>query len=144
MLIVEIKSKRKREFSSIVVYVDPDRRILLLKRPNKEHIPYGGKWGFVGGGAEKGEEPRDVAVRETFEETGLKVLPQNLIDIGMVESPDGRDVYVFCCSDFEGTVDIQKVKHEHDDFNWVRADEIDDYDLPDNSPDLIKKTLSTI
>jgi len=144
VLIVEIKSKITRQFSSIVVYVDPEGRILLLKRPNLDWLPYGGKWGFVGGGAEKGETPEEAAVRETFEETGLKVLPQNLIDIGMVNSPDRRDVYVFCCNQFEGVVQIQKVKEEHDDFKWVRPDEMDNYDLPDNSPDLINKALSML
>ena len=57
MLIVEIKSKKARQFSSIVIYFD-NGKVLLLKR--KDKVPYGGKWGFPGGGAEKGESPKEA------------------------------------------------------------------------------------
>jgi len=70
VLIVEIKSERTRQFSSIVIYFDGEK-VLLLKR--KDNVPYGGKWGFPGGGAEKGETPEEAAIRETAEETGIKV-----------------------------------------------------------------------
>ena len=139
MLIVEIKSKRARQFSSIVIYFDGEK-VLLLKR--KDDVPYGGKWGFPGGGAEKGETPEEAAIRETAEETGIKVLPEDLVFLEKVISPDKRDVHVFACKNFEGNVYAQKVYKEHDGYEWVAMDKLKDYDKPDNSDRLIKKALS--
>ena len=141
MLIVEIKSKRARQFSSIVIYFD-GKKVLLLKR--KDNVPYGGKWGFPGGGAEKGETPEEAAIRETAEETGIKVLPEDLVFLDKVVSPDKRDVHVFACNNFEGNVDAQKVYEEHDGYKWVAMDKLADYDKPDNSDDLIKKAISML
>ena len=64
MLIVEIKSERARQFSSIVIYFD-NGKVLLLKR--KDSVPYGGLWGFPGGGAEKGETPKEAALDRDWE-----------------------------------------------------------------------------
>ena len=143
MLIVEIK-KRQKKFSSIVFYFSDDGKVLLLKRKTGDHIPYGGKWGLVGGGAERGENPKQTAVRETNEECGLKVLPENLIMVSTVKSPQGYPVYVFACKQFEGTVNAQNVAEEHDDYRWVSLDEIEKYDTPENTMSLIKKALSMV
>ena len=141
MLIVEIKSERARQFSSIVIYFD-NGKVLLLKR--KDGVPYGGLWGFPGGGAEKGETPEEAAIRETAEETGIKVLPEDLVFLDKVTSPDKRDVHVFACNKFEGNVDAQKVYKEHNGYEWVAIDELSDYDKPDNSDGLIKMALSKL
>ena len=141
MLIVEIKSKKARQFSSIVIYFD-NGKVLLLKR--KDKVPYGGKWGFPGGGAEKGETPEEAAIRETAEETGIKVLPEDLVFLDKVVSPDKREVHVFACNNFEGNVDAKRVYKEHDGYEWVAMDELGDYDKPDNSDHLIKMALSKL
>ncbi|MFC3897548.1 NUDIX domain-containing protein [Lentzea rhizosphaerae] len=64
--------------SARVVLTDAAGRVLLFHgfdpaRP-QEHF-----WFTVGGGVEDGEELRDAAVREAFEETGLKLSPESLI-----------------------------------------------------------------
>jgi mutator protein MutT len=46
-----------------------DGQALLVRRA---HSPDMGKWGFPGGKIEPGETVRDAAVRELFEETGLR------------------------------------------------------------------------
>jgi mutator protein MutT len=141
VLIVEIKSERARQFSSIVIYFD-NGKVLLLKR--KDGVPYGGLWGFPGGGAEEGESPEEAAIRETAEETGIKVLPEDLVFLDKVTSPDKRDVHVFACNKFEGNVDAQKVYKEHKGYEWVAMDELSKYDKPDNSDGLIKMALSKL
>lgn len=141
MLIVEIKSERARQFSSIVIYFD-NGKVLLLKR--KDGVPYGGLWGSPGGGAEEGESPEEAAIRETAEETGIKVLPEDLVFLDKVTSPDKRDVHVFACNKFEGNVDAQKVYKEHKGYEWVAMDELSKYDKPDNSDGLIKMALSKL
>ena len=142
MLIIELK--KHKNFASIVVFVDKDNKILLLKRPNRKNLTYVGKCGFVGGGSEDYETPKDAAIRETAEETALKVLPEDLKLIDKIESPDKRVVYVFVCNKYEGIVRTNSVKEEHDDYDWVAVHELGEYDMPDNSMQLIKKALSVL
>lgn len=64
--------------SARVVLTDAAGRVLLFQgfdpaRPQELF------WFTVGGGVEDGEELRDAAVREAFEETGLKLAPDVLI-----------------------------------------------------------------
>lgn len=44
--------------------------VLLL---NRQKAPWMGRWNGVGGKLDEGETPMDCIIRETFEETGLKI-----------------------------------------------------------------------
>ncbi|MCG8922753.1 NUDIX hydrolase [Lentzea sp. CC55] len=64
--------------SARVVLTDAEGRVLLFQgfdpaRPQELF------WFTVGGGVEDGEELRDAAVREAFEETGVKLAPEQLV-----------------------------------------------------------------
>ncbi|SDH18273.1 Uncharacterized conserved protein [Lentzea fradiae] len=63
--------------SARVVLLDPSGRVLLFQGfdPARPHELF---WFTVGGGVEDGEELRDTAVREAFEETGVKLAPEAL------------------------------------------------------------------
>jgi ADP-ribose pyrophosphatase YjhB (NUDIX family) len=52
-----------------MVFVERDDGAMLFVRHT-----YRERWGVPGGLLEKGEEPREAAVREVFEETGLRVV----------------------------------------------------------------------
>ena len=57
-------------------------KLLITKRhPDK---PYGGWWEVSGGSVVSGEIPLDGAVRELFEETGLKAAPSELRYFGQI------------------------------------------------------------
>lgn len=53
-----------------LLIVDPDERILLI---HERIAGVGTHWLTPGGGVEAGEDPRDAAVREGFEEIGLRI-----------------------------------------------------------------------
>jgi len=55
-----------------------DGRALLVRRSVE---PARGKWGLPSGYGEAGERPEETAVRETFEETGLRVEITDLIGV---------------------------------------------------------------
>jgi len=58
------------------VIVDEAGRVLLQKRGDKP-----GLWGFPGGAVELGESVEETAVREVFEETGLRVRVTSLLGV---------------------------------------------------------------
>ncbi len=62
-----------------------DAAVLLIKRKND---PYKGEWALPGGFVEYNEKTEDAAVREVFEETGLKT---KIVDLVGVYSDPNRD-----------------------------------------------------
>jgi 8-oxo-dGTP pyrophosphatase MutT (NUDIX family) len=74
--------------------VDPRGWSLMQERD--EHAPvWPDAWCFPGGGIEPGETAREGAVRELEEETGIRVAPDDLTDLGELEvdSTHGRFRY---------------------------------------------------
>lgn len=59
--------------SAGIILVDPQGRVLLQLRDDTPGIMYPGHWGITGGAANAGETPEQTAVRETEEETGLRI-----------------------------------------------------------------------
>ncbi len=53
-------------------------RVLSMLRDDLPSIPYPACWDLPGGGREDGEDPVTCALRETFEETGLRLDPASL------------------------------------------------------------------
>ena len=68
------------------VIIDKNR-ILLIKRKNE---PFKDKWALPGGFVEYGEKVEDAAVREVFEETGLKTKIMDLVGIYSDPNRDPR------------------------------------------------------
>jgi dihydroneopterin triphosphate diphosphatase len=65
----------KTPISSLVLIHTTDLQVLLLERADKE-----GFWQSVTGSLEAGETPRDAAIREIAEETGLVATDYNFSD----------------------------------------------------------------
>ncbi len=106
--------------AAIVVVVDALERVLLLLRPT--WISWGaGQWGLPGGQLEAGELPEDAAIRETEEETQLKVR-----DLKQVKIPLDTGLTMFYTRDYTGVV---KIDWEHDDYVWLTRGEIETYNL---------------
>ena len=54
-------------------------QVLTFLRDDRRDIPYPGMWELPGGGREAGESPVECALRETWEETGLMLRPQDVV-----------------------------------------------------------------
>ncbi|HGO8536919.1 TPA: NUDIX domain-containing protein [Streptococcus suis] len=86
-------------------------------------------WDIPGGRVEENELPRDAAVRECFEETGILIEKENLTIIHEDSQFDEEKQTVFTRLVYEGTL-TEQVKtilldpEEHTDFIWfTRRDE---------------------
>lgn len=67
----EATSMRERHAARVLL-LDDDGRVLLVKAHDADK-PERQWWFTIGGGIEPGETPREAAVRELFEETGLRL-----------------------------------------------------------------------
>ncbi|MEU9236353.1 NUDIX hydrolase [Streptomyces subrutilus] len=61
------------------IVVDDDGRVLLGRRSDT------GRWSVVGGIAEPGEQPAETAVREVYEETAVRCVPERVVLVQMLE-----------------------------------------------------------
>ncbi|MDE6150349.1 MAG: NUDIX domain-containing protein [Ruminococcus sp.] len=91
------------------VAVNQDNKILITKRhPDKT---YGGLWETTGGSAISGETSINAAVRELFEETGLKAKPSELAYCGTLvreKSNSIHDFYLYKGSFSENDIVLQE------------------------------------
>ena len=109
-----------------------DGCVLLAKRCDTwegKPIPLGGYWSIFGGAIEEGENPMFAAIRELYEETGIKLRLPDLFYV--------QDLY----SDFQGqltefSVYFTTVKskpkvvlnEEHTEYMWFPVEKLDDFE----------------
>jgi putative (di)nucleoside polyphosphate hydrolase len=72
-----------------ILLLNPQRELLLCHATGAAH------WDIPKGLGEPGETPRETAVRETFEETGLRLEPDRLLDLGRSVYRPGKDLHLF-------------------------------------------------
>ena len=93
--------------SAGIIIIDKKGRVLLQKRTDNN------KWGLPGGSLELGESFEEAAIREAYEEVGLKVKSLSLFNVYSGKEcyykyPNGDEIYnassIFISYDFEGEV----------------------------------------
>jgi len=100
--------------------VQNGNKFLLIRRSaTDERFP--GIWECPAGRIEEGESPREAALRETKEESGLDV--KIIKDLGTHErniDGDHKIFYGFLATPLSSEV---KLSHEHDAFQWLTLEE---------------------
>lgn len=99
--------------------------ILCGKRAGNDPKYNGGQFDVPCGEKEEGENPKDTAIRETFEETGIKLNPNILTYVekhpwGDKDGNYGMNFYAIC----EECLKVQKGDFEHDFFKWLPVEEV--------------------
>ena len=98
---------------------DDQGRLLLLKRSD------GGGWGLPGGWVDVHESPARAAVREVWEEAGLRVEPEAYAAISCKGPDTGPHLYhqvniVTLMKPVPADAAIA-LSHEHTDYRWIAA-----------------------
>ena len=104
-------------------YVRRDGQTLMIHRVKKDNDIHQGKWNGLGGKLNPGESPDECAVREIYEESGLRVRdPQlkGLLTFPAFAKDEDWYVFVYVAKDFEGEL----IDSPEGDLRWV-----DDADL---------------
>lgn len=115
-----------RKGASAIPYNSERDEFLLVKRAEskKEHPDL---WEFPGGNVDKGETPREAALRELEEETNLKGRVIRTGESGTVEYPHGLyEIYPFLVLVDTDDVDLSP---EHTDYRWASIDEISNHKI---------------
>ena len=111
----------KMELSEEQDYADviliKDGKALFLKRNENDDFE-AGKLGFAGGKIEPNEDPKQAAIRELAEETGIIV--DDVKEIEVIENEDGTKSHYFVAKTTENPI----LSDEHSAFEWLNADEI--------------------
>ena len=81
--------------ATAILLFDDNKKILLQHRDNKAKVcPL--FWAFFGGGIEKGEKPKEAAVREAKEELDYDLKnPALMLEIDLKEKSAYKTKYVF-------------------------------------------------
>ena len=90
--------------NTTLCYLERDGSLLMLFRNKKAVDENHGKWIGVGGKFEEGETPEECAVREVYEETGLKVGSLRLRGIitFVMQLLTTEYMFLYTCDDFSG------------------------------------------
>ena len=106
---------------SAAIITDGNRVLMVRRRVKEGEL----SWQFPAGGIEAGETPEEAAVRETLEETGLKVEAQALIG-QRIHPKTHREMSYTACRVVDGEAHVADAD-ELDAVAWVTLAEIPKY-----------------
>lgn len=109
-------------------YVRRGGKTLMVHRIKKPNDIHKGKWNGLGGKMDPGETPEECAIREIFEESGLRVRnPQlkGLLTFPAFANEEDWYAFVFVVTDFEG----QLIDSPEGVLAWVDDSELLNMDL---------------
>lgn len=80
-----------KRLSCGVVILNPGLEVLLCHVTGQNH------WDLPKGGIDPGETPLEAALRETREESGLRLQPDALVDLGRFAYTNKKNLHLFAC-----------------------------------------------
>lgn len=144
---IDLKNPLRRRIGAVVIVLDPDDRVLLVKPTYKEG------WQLPGGGVHAGESVADAAARELKKETGLIRRITHFVGLDQVpanpETGAAEGYNVVCFADTLSDNEARSVSvlaetaHELSECRFVGADDLDDYAFPYQAR-RIREALSAI
>lgn len=109
-------------------YLRKDGKTLMLFRNKKDRDVHEGKWNGLGGKLEPGESPEECAIREVFEESGLRAprpLLRGILTFPKFTPSDDWYVFVYEFNHFSGEL----IDSPEGELKWIDDDKIFDLNL---------------
>jgi 8-oxo-dGTP diphosphatase len=120
--IIAGKGKKAMKLATLC-YVRKDDHTLMVHRIKKQNDMHQGKWNGLGGKLEPGESPEECALREIYEESGLKVTFLELKGVLTFPAFDEIDdwyCFVYVVSAFQGEL----IDSSEGNLRWVPDGEL--------------------
>jgi 8-oxo-dGTP pyrophosphatase MutT (NUDIX family) len=134
----------KNRVNIVTVFLEHDKKILILKRSQKVKTMKT-KWGGISGYIEQ-EEPVKRALKEIAEETGLKNKNVTLLRIGepleAVESGKPEITWIVHPFLFSSNTYQIRIDWEHDEYKWINPKEIVNYETVPRLKDALDSLLA--
>ena len=108
--------KTEAELQRAHVFVVRDELILVLQQSGGNRW-----WEFPGGDLEPGEDPNDAAVREVFEESGLRIASPVLLRTWTYHGRHGEQIASYAYAADAPIGDV-RLSGEHSAFKWMSVD----------------------
>lgn len=106
-------------------FIKKGDKILLAKRATGDENVRG-KWEFPGGKVEKGESEADAIKREIAEEFEINISVNEYISHFVFKNvKQVIDLRLYDCNYVSGDIEL----HDHEDYRWLKFEEIEDFDL---------------
>ena len=112
----------KSKSGANVLLVKDGKILLLLRRLGWKT----GFWGPPGGHIDPGETPKQAAVRETFEEAGLRIKESDLELVAQRTKNYFGMIYYYTTDKFTGGPIA--LSHEHKSFTWADWEKVEKLD----------------
>lgn len=139
-------SKKDREFPRVTIdsIIDLEDCIVLIKRLNP---PYKDHWAIPGGFIELGERVEDAVIRETKEETGLKVKIDRIFRVYSDPERDPRGhtiTLVYVCKNISPIETSLKARTDAKEVKIFKKSELKDLKLAFDHSKIISDYLNSI
>lgn len=109
-------------------YVRHAGQTLMVHRVKKADDMHANKWNGLGGKLEPGETPEECAIREIYEESGLRVRQprlKGLLTFPHFAKEEDWYAFVFVCEEFEGEL----IDSPEGELRWIPNHELADLNL---------------
>ena len=111
-----------KRLSCGVVIVNDDHELLLCHVTGQNH------WDLPKGGIDNGESPLQAALRETREETGLRLAASELIDLGRFSYTNKKDLHLFAtCTERFDIATLRCESHFSERYSGKQLPEMDGF-----------------
>ncbi len=124
----------------VTAFIVKNNRLLIVRK-SKSELFLSGYYEMPGGKVEFGESTEDALLREIKEETGLRIkIIKPYSTFSYLSNDDQRHtIDIQFLTELIDNPDNIKLSSEHDEFKWIKKDEINNYKFSDQMKEAILK-----
>lgn len=146
LIIIKVYEKEPKGFIAQVhvaaCYVETGEKLLLLRLAADRSEA--GRWGVPAGKLEQGETPRQAAVRELYEETGISVAKNQAQALGSLYMQKPHINYVYHLFQIHlKTAPEVRLSAEHDTYLWASKEDLERQPLMAGAEDALSYYTQT-